>query len=180
MPALWHVLGTSDQLLHLLRAGSKAICKLLSITSLVPSSARFREKLWWAQVSVQSPPCNFYLVACLLVCYKISWLGGVLGEQHPLTFPRLLFAPALQQPSRNHALNCRNRLLAAHIELLQGIVYTWNICSPKVIVLFLYLASPFLSKRGENCSLHFTEGEKGQKVVKGCFSKRCTGAHRSI
>lgn len=80
MPALWHVLSTSNQLLHLLHAGSKAICEFLSINSLVSTSAQFSEKLWQQQVSIQTPPLNLHLFGlCVTGVTNGGSLENILG-----------------------------------------------------------------------------------------------------
>lgn len=144
------------------------------------------EGLRRAQVSIQTRPWNIYLVACLLVCYKIYWLGGVLGEEHPLTVPRLLSAPALPlQRSRKHIPNCTDELLAAHIELLQGAVYPQNICNLKVIEpqskSSACIQPPHSCPRGGISTVSILQKErKGREQRKAGFTERYTGAQRPI
>lgn len=174
MPAPWHVLGTSDQLLHLLHNGSKAICKLLSITSLVSSSAPFSEKLWQQQVSVQTSPLSVYLVGlCVTGVTDGASSENILGLSPGLCLLRCCIAPfaaILKGHSKLHSKliissTCRIAVCLSLAHLQPGHRSTFS--------------SHCFPKGGRSATLpRFTEGEK-QFQWKAVF-KRYAEAQRPI
>lgn len=155
MPALWHVLSTSNQLLHLLHAGSKAIWELLSITSLVSSSAQFSEKLWQQQIFIQTSPLNLYSVGlCVTGVTSGGSLENILGLS---TGPCLLwccitpFAAILKEHSKLQKLIISSTCWIVFMSI-PGTATAWT---------SQYFFFPLFSKRRKiNNPSCFTEGEK--------------------